>query len=269
MNYERFKQIIEYSSRQREEMAHKVQDFYSTTGMSNEKGMMNLMQIVRPLFQTKGFLIIELPFKDCEIGAICYKGDALGYTFLNSSLPKVNMNFALCHEIYHVIYQKSEFMQKAELMNEHYYEYEEEFAANLFAGMLLMPEQSFSTMFRKFSQENTNKESDLPVLAQLMSYYEAPYMAVLIRSYELNLLRAGSTLKKLIAVDSNQVHSEFQNQWLNQRILEATGKDDFENFETVVKRFGEEYLKEGYINERTLRKSLENMRVLYHTIKGD
>ena len=87
--------------------------------------------------------------------------------------------------LYHVFYQKSDFRTKVEFSNNHYYEHEEEFAANLFAGMLLMPEASFRFMYTKFKDESKNDEKDTVI--RLMNYYQVPYMAVLIRCYELGL----------------------------------------------------------------------------------
>ena len=55
----------------------------------------------------------------------------------------------------------------------------------MFAGMLLMPETSFRFMYNKFKEETEGNEKDTVIL--LMNYYQAPYMAVLIRCYELGL----------------------------------------------------------------------------------
>ena len=109
MDIKRLRKIIQYGDCHKEEMEEKIRSFCSFAGISNDKELLNIMQIVRPSFQKKGYLIIELPFCDQEIGALCYKGDALGYIVLNTSLPKVNVNFALCHELYHVLYQKTDF----------------------------------------------------------------------------------------------------------------------------------------------------------------
>lgn len=73
-------------------------------------------------------------FADDEIGALCYKGDGLGYVVINTSLPKVNTNFAISHEIYHVFWGENEFVSKVEFSDDHYYEHEEEYAANLLLG---------------------------------------------------------------------------------------------------------------------------------------
>lgn len=152
MNIERLRKIIKYSDANRCDMDSKLKNFYSFAGMSSDLEVLNIMQIVRPSFQKKGYLVFEIPFADKEIGALCYKGDALGYIVLNTSLPKVNINFALCHELFHVFYQETEFRPKVEFANDCYYEHEEEYAANLFAGMLLMPEAGFRFMYNKFKQ---------------------------------------------------------------------------------------------------------------------
>ena len=131
MNIERLRKIIEYSDANKDDMETEVKNFYSFVGMSSDKEVLNIMQIVKTSFRRKGYLVLEIPFADEEIGALCYKGDALGYIVLNTSLPKVNVNFAICHEVYHVFYQKSKFRTKVEFANDYYYEHEEEFAANV------------------------------------------------------------------------------------------------------------------------------------------
>lgn len=154
-------------------MEEKIFDFYRDVGMDMNNTICNFLQLVRPLFLANNYLILEIPFKDQEIGALCYKGDLMGYTFLNTSLPKVNVNFALCHEVYHVFCQESGFEHKVELyMNEQYYEHEEELAANLFTDMVLMPEHNFKFMFKKFENEEKVDDSIITVLAKLMNYFE-------------------------------------------------------------------------------------------------
>ena len=93
------------------------------------------------------------------------KGDYYGYIFLNSTLPKVNVNFALAHEIYHVFYQQKPIRQKVECnMRRHYSDDRDELCANLFAGMLLMPTKPFVSMFQKFKMEEA-KDTDTKLIA--------------------------------------------------------------------------------------------------------
>ena len=150
----------------------------------------------------------------------------------------------------------------------HYYEYEDEFAANLFAGMLLMPEPSFHRMYDKFLAETEDRNEILPVLARLMSYFEVPYMAVLIRCYELDLLKSGDTLEELLQVNGEQIRKEFERLWLDEGILEASKKDDYAKLEYLVREVGKTYQDE-FINERTVQRALQNMRILYEQIKGE
>lgn len=267
MNIERLRKIIEYSSINRDNMESKVKNFYSFAGMSSDKEVLNIMQIARPSFRKKGYLVLEIPFADEEIGALCYKGDALGYIVLNTSLPKVNVNFAICHELYHVFYQKNVFRSKVEFSNDDYYEHEEEFAANLFASILLMPETSFRFMYSKFREESSDNEKD--IIIRLMNYYQVPYMAVLIRCYELGLPGTESISEELLCVSRNGIRERFIDLWLDDSILEATKKDDYLHLEAVVTRFGNECINDSYLNERTLKKVLQNMQALYSEIKGE
>ncbi|MDY3775326.1 MAG: ImmA/IrrE family metallo-endopeptidase [Eubacterium sp.] len=269
MNIERFRKIIQYSDANRNDMETKVKNFYSFVRMSSDKEVLNIMQIARPSFQKKGYLVLEMPFADDEIGALCYRGDALGYIVLNTSLPKVNINFAICHELYHVFFQKSEFKTKVEFANNHYYEHEEESAANLFAGMLLMPEASFRFMYAKFKEEAETYEKDTDTIIRLMNYYQAPYMAVLIRCYELGLSDYDCISEELLNVEQSKIRERFNDLWLDDSILDATKKDDYKHLEAVVERVGNECIKDSYLNKRTLEKVLQNMRKLYSGIKGE
>lgn len=267
MDIERLRKIIEYSDGHRERMEARVKEFYTFAGMNSDWEVLNLMQIARASFQKKGYLVFEMPFADKEIGALCYKGDALGYIVLNTSLPKATVNFALCHELYHVFGPKSNVRVKVEFANGAEYEDEEELAANLFSGMLLMPEASFSFMYRRFWEES--EENEVDVIVRLVNYYQAPYMAVLIRCCELGLLAEDVNLQELLEVDRDCVKKRLSDLWLDGGIMEATKKDDYVLLEKLVARFGEEGVRDSYLNERTVRKVLQNMRALYLSVKGE
>jgi len=270
MNIERFKDIINYSDKNRQSMEQKVAAFYKEIGMDINETIRNLLQIVRPIFSDRDYIIVEMPFKDREIGALCYRGDSIGYIFLNTSLPRVNVNFALCHEVYHVFYQKSGLEHKIDLyLNEQYYEHEEELAANLFAGMVLMPEYNFKYMFDKFVREEKSSDNRISVLAKLMNYFEVPYMAVLIRCYELGLLESGNTLKELLNLTKENLKEVFSKLWLEEEILIPSKKDDFTKFELFVQLIGTKYVEEEYLSKRALDKALKNMNLLYQKIKEE
>lgn len=270
MEIERLKKIIAYGSQNLRRIENNVQDFHALIGMERHSELRSPMQIIRTLLENMDYIVIEIPFRDKEIGALCYNGDALNYVFLNTALPRCNVNFALCHEIYHIFYQEKRLNHGIDLyMNEHYYDYEEELAANSFAGMLLMPEKSFCMMCQKFKREAKEGDTMLSVISRLMNYYEVPYMAALIRCYELNLLEAGAVLEELLNADSEDVRREFVRLWLDESILEASKKDNYARLELLVKSRGEKYQAEGYLNERTASKARQNMRAIYKRIRGE
>ena len=266
MEIERLRTIIAYSDKNREDIHSMVKRFCSFAGIEYDSALLNVLQIARSSFQKKGYLVFEMPFDDVEIGALCYKGEGMGYVVLNTSLPRVNVNFAIAHEIYHVFYGLDEFVSKVEFSDDQYYEHEGEYAANLFAGMLLMPDVSFRRMFSKFKEESNGNE--IETIIRLMAYYQTPYMAVLIRSLELQLIARNEMQKEVFNVERDYVRQKMNDLWLDESIMNPSRKDDYAYMETMVSRIGKEFVEDEFINERTVNKVLKNMRELYTRIKG-
>ncbi len=267
MNIERLRKIIAYSDQKREEIYFMIRQFCAFAGIEYESELRNLLQIVRTSFQKKGYFIFEMPVADDKIGALCYRGEGLGYVVVNTSRPSVNVNFAIAHEIYHVFFGKNEFVSKVEFSDDYYYEHEGEYAANLFAGMLLMPEISFRKMYANFKEESSGNEVD--TIIRLMSYYQVPYMSVLIRCLELRLISGSALPEQFFNLDRTQIRKRMVELWLDESIMDASGKDEFSHMEKLVRERGKAYIENNYINERTLRKVLCNMHELYTKIRGE
>ena len=267
MEIERLRKIIAYSDKNHEEIKSMVKRFCSFAGIEYDSDLLNILQIVRSSFQKKGYLVFEMPFADDEIGALCYRGDGLGYVVLNTSLPRVNVNFAIAHEICHVFCEADKFVSKVEFADDYYYKHEEEYAANLFAGMLLMPEANIRRMYSKFKEESQGDETE--TIIRLMSYYQVPYMAALIRCLELRLIERNAVQESLFSIERDEIRQKLTDLWLDESIMEPSKRDDFIHIETVVERYGEEFIKDGYLSKRTVRKALNNMRELYKKIKGE
>ncbi len=51
--------------------------------------------------------------------------------------------------------------------------------------------------------------------------------------------------------------------------MDASCRDDYSHIELIVDRLGKKYIEDEYINERTLKKIIQNMRELYTKIKGE
>ena len=130
-----------------------------------------------------------------------------------------------------------------------------------------MPEVSFRRMYSKFKDESCGNEVD--TIIRLMSYYQVPYMAVLIRCLELELIAGNALPKQLCNLDRIQIRQKLADLWLDESIMDASNRDDYSHIEIIVGRFGRKYIGDGYINERTLKKVLHNMSELYTKIKGE
>jgi hypothetical protein len=122
-------------------------------------------------------------------------------------------------------------------------------------------------MYSKFKDES--KENEVDTIIRLMSYYQVPYMSVLIRCLELELITGNTFSEQLINIDRAFIKQKLSELWLDESIMEASNNDDYSRLEIAVKRFGMEYIKDEYINERTLEKVIHNMRELHNKIKGE
>lgn len=270
MTIERFRNIVKYNIDHQSWMEERARQFREKLGIIQERNLSNLLLLSKSALDKENYRVFEMPFSDTEIGAVSYKKVNGGYIILNSSLAKVNMNFALAHEFYHIFYQKKAYGRRMELyMSEKYGDYEEEHEANLFAGILMMPKFVFQYMIARFSMEQTPEDTELTLLAKLMSYFEVPYMAVLIRCYELNLLQDREILEQLLNVDKERIQEEFSRLWLKEQMLRPSYNDEFPRFKELVSRIGKRNIEEGLMTRQAVKKVLSNMDEVYQIIKGD
>ena len=79
MDVERLRKVIAYSDKNHEEIYSMVKRFCAFSGIEYDSGLLNILQIVRSSFRKKGYFVFEMPFADDEIGALCYRGDGLGF----------------------------------------------------------------------------------------------------------------------------------------------------------------------------------------------
>ena len=86
---------------------------------------------------------------------------------------------------------------------------------------------------------------------------------------ELELIARNEMQEKTFNIDRDQIKQKLNDLWLDESIMEPSGKDDYVHVEAVVARFGKEFAEDGFINERMVNKALKNMRELYSKIKGE
>ena len=270
MRFERFKNIVQYNMEHQMTMKEKVQDFREKVGITQERNLPNLRLFSRDLLEKEHYMVVEIPFCDEEIGALSFRKRNGGYILLNSALPRINVNFALAHELYHVLYQNKTYGRTVEqYISERYGDYEEEHEANLFAGMLMMPSTVFQYVMARFLMEQSGKDTELTVFVKLMSYFEVPYMAVLIRCCELKLFTHHEAIEHLLNVDKKMLEKEFARLWLNEELLCPTFRDEYEKFRSFVIEKGAENVESGLMSEYTTKKIIKKMDSIYHTIRRD
>ena len=266
MDIKRFRSIIKFSTDNSADVSAKVRKFRTLAGIENDADVLDIFQIARPVLWRAGYQLFEIPLGDNEIGALCYKKSKQGYVVINSSLPRVNINFALAHELYHVLFLSEEYVTTLDFTEE-YYESEEEFAANLFAGILLMPGLSYTKMFRMFIQESDQNIND--AIYKLMAYYKVPYMAALIRCYELGLCKANTIDPAKLSITRQVLKKELMRLWLDETIIDSPLRDDSERIIQMVKDLGEKYVEDEFLDQSTLDKNLANIKKLSCMVKGE
>lgn len=268
MDFERFKNIVQYNIEHQSEMKEKVKDFREKVGITQERNLPNLLLFARPMLDKENYIVLEMPFCDEEIGAISCRKRNGGYILLNSSLPRTNVNFALAHELYHVLYQEKTYGRKVEqYISDQYSDYEEEHEANLFAGMLMMPSLAFQYVMARFLMEQSENDTELTVFAKLMSYFEVPYMAALIRCCELKLLSDNKVLERLLNADKRMLEEEFARLWLNEELLRPTFRNEYGKFRKLVVEKGIDNVNRGLMSEQTTNKIVKKMDSIYQTIR--
>ena len=67
MRFEKFRSILEYNRKNQNDIAAKVRDFYFQMNMNYEKDLLNLMMVVKPLFNKILTTIID-KFKGGPVG---------------------------------------------------------------------------------------------------------------------------------------------------------------------------------------------------------
>lgn len=265
MTIERLKKILKCSKEHENDINEYIKNFSHQVDFENINGVRELLQIVRPVLQQKNYKIIELPLVDKEIGAFIYRGDKLSYLVINSSVPVVNANFALCHELFHIFFQPNTTKNTADIEFD-YFENDSEEIANLFAGNLLMPKDSFSKLFKKFTTLCNGDEID--IIVSLMNYFKAPFMAVFIRCYELGLFTKNTVDDYFFNIKSSELEGRFEKFWYDSSILKPSNNDDSERLKKLVHDYGTEYVQNDYIKQKTLTEVMNNLDLLLKKIKA-
>ncbi|MFW6028812.1 MAG: ImmA/IrrE family metallo-endopeptidase [Halanaerobiales bacterium] len=142
--------------------------------------------IFRLIDDLEGVDLLIFPIEDDELcGFLCeYKGQM--FIYINSYLPYDKQIFAAAHELYHYLEKHNRELLRPKSLEENNVDRAEN-KANLFAALLLVPEES---LMKELSLLNVKSGRDLDELKiiKLMDTFAVPLKTIILRLYEIDIL---------------------------------------------------------------------------------
>ncbi|WP_182812770.1 ImmA/IrrE family metallo-endopeptidase [Bacillus sp. ME78] len=261
MEFKRFRDII-IKNREYEKCVSKdLKEFYDRVQWDGD-----IPKIMREIGQKLDVLTIEIPMKDDDFGACFFQTEYSKYLLLNSNQPRSKMYFSFCHDIYHILNGVPDHInEKREVhFNQDYLSNENECKANLFAANLLMPELEFKKMYNLYANDNDVLEK---TIIKLMHYFNSPFIAVLLRVFELKILNDIKDVAQLLEYDNKDIEKLFDELWLDKEILEPTLKDEMPNVLNMLNNEGVKLIEEQLLSEYDFKIIMESIERLYSQIK--
>ncbi len=269
MELEKCKSIIKHNIDEKNYLDNNlISKFYEDCNLQyGEQLVFDSWNVVKIVAKKLKALSVFLPMKDTELGAICYyRKKSISYVFINSSIPEANMRFAFCHELYHLLKPSETIISKGldMYLDTEYSESRDEMFANAFAGAILMPEQKFINKCKALG-ENID---ELEKVVKLSEMFGAPYVSVVIRCYELNILTDKSKLYCLLHVSKDQLKDLYNEYGLNIALLKPRRIDQYQNLCSLVSDEADLQLEDGELSQYDKDYILNKLRQLYLKIKG-
>lgn len=283
MDKEKLYKILEFNKSHSKEISTAKNIFYDSIGRQNPVVISDMQTLAQLIFDNRGYKFLRIPMKSKEIGAFQLRFNNSNYLVLNTSKSLANNNFAIAHELYHVLVQNNSTGNTADLYLNNYDEIEEEQMANAFAGAVIMPTEDVKSVVGLLEKKRVPIEEEqkhpyiheLITVFALMSYYQTTYMSVVIRCYELDIFDTGDSLLMDILLQNNSEEKQkelFRNMPMRKgdvSIMEPTGEDDFEKLFDEAKKIGEKNVARGLITLEDLEYRLEGLRNAYLYVREE
>lgn len=267
MELEKCKRIIKYNIKEKKSLDSIISMFYEKCDLQyGEQLLFDSWNVVNLVANKLKTLSLFLPMKDTELGAVCYyRKKSISYLFINSSIPEANMRFAFCHELYHLLKPSETIISKGldMYLDTEYSESSDEMFANAFAGAILMPEQKFVNKCKALGDIE-----ELEKVVRLSDIFGAPYVSVVIRCYELNVLTDMSKLHYLLQISKDQLEDLYNQYWLNSELLKPKKIDQFNSLCSLVSNEANLQLEDDELSQYDKDYILNKLQQLYQKIKG-
>ncbi|MFD3448976.1 ImmA/IrrE family metallo-endopeptidase [Microbacteriaceae bacterium 4G12] len=189
-----------------------------------------MIEGAKKYISTQHFLI-EAPIQDQSLGGFIRSTNKDKYIcYVNTYQPRIYQNFSLLHELYHLI-SFQEFPQQLHIIHVGLDKNQLERKADYFASILLIDEHELRAFYTGVENES---ETTLTKIFLCMSRFQAPYKAILIRLYELNLIDA--TALETYFDEKFDYHKEFQELGLDPYMIERSNVVNFGKLEKLMKQ---------------------------------
>lgn len=261
MDFDRFKQIIITNKEYEESVNESVIRFADIMPIQR-----NFTKVMKEIGEFLDIIVLQIPMRSEEIGAVSYKTKHSKYIILNSNQPSCKMYFSFYHDIYHVLNGSTKFINelKEVHLNKDYLYDENEIKANLFSAKILMPDLEFKKMYDTYSSKDNAFNI---VILKLMNYFNSPYVAVLLRLFELNLLKSTENVETYLKLNEADLIQIFCENGISSDILKPTFEDDSTYLTTKIEKEAQSLISQNLLDEAKYDKLITRINIFIEAIK--
>lgn len=277
MDKNKLLQILQYNREHQDDTFQVCQKFYHRLGKDSPVVIPEVQTFVECILESNHTCFVHIPLKSKEIGAFHICINQVNYVVLNTTKSRANNNFALMHELYHLLFQDDKSQCNSDIYLNNYSDDDDEMAANAFAASMLMPRDDFKKTAQIFWDRAESFFSQRPLLPYLgvvyalMRYFATTYMAVVIRCFELKVFDENDDelMEYLLAQNDYEMQADIFGQLSGEsHIMKPSYEDDFETkLYQRAEMKGHELVERGLITEEDLEYRLEELRMTYERLK--
>ncbi len=280
MEITRLKKILEFNSANSNEIRSLCNMFYDMLGREQSFVIPDIQAVAKVVFTQKNYMFVHIPMDSMEIGAYQLKLNGNSYLVVNTSKSLANNNFAVAHELYHLLTNDVENKDGCEVYLNTYDDNYDEQMANAFAGNILMPRDDFSLTSLLYKKkideivESSGFNQQMTLVLSLMSYYKTTYMSVVIRCFETGIFDKNDMnlvdfiLKKNDESALKILFDEFGTKLGIASIMNSTRQDDFEIILNEAEKASRVYMQNGILTEEDYKYRMAGLKKAYRSIKG-
>lgn len=256
MDLKRLNDVLKHIEKNRESVQCTVKDFFQEADIPETASYVKVSAVIENFLKINKYLVLRIPLDDTEIGGVIAWHPGTNVVVINTSVPLANQNFALCHELFHLLEEGNRSHVTADLLNtECYLTQENEYKANQFAGELLLPASYLRTYFRMFMHGKQELTAD--VVCKLCESFQAPYVSVLIRIAELKLAPLEKIYELLSKADD--LINICNSNWIDASFALPTYTNDLDRFYAYVSNKSAEYCRDNLIDPSMAEYALKNI----------